>query len=92
MAQYKQPLTVEQLAAMDDSDIDFSDQPETDTAFWANAKVVMPEDRNQTQVTAKFDRDVVEWFRGQGRGYQARMNAVLRSYYESHKTSIDDRP
>jgi len=91
MTQYKQPLTVEQLATLDDTDIDFSDQPETDTDFWANAKVVMPEDRNLTQITAKFDRDVVEWFRGQGRGYQARMNAVLRSYYETHKTSVSDR-
>lgn len=91
MAQYKQPLTVEQLTAMNDADIDFSDQPETDADFWANAKVVMPEDRNQTQITAKFDREVVEWFRGQGRGYQARMNAVLRSYYETHKASARER-
>ena len=85
MAQYKKPLKPEQLADLDDKEIDFSDLPETDAAFWAKAKVVIPEDRNVTQVTAKFDRDVVDWFRKQGRGYQARMNAVLRSYYESHK-------
>ena len=87
MAQYKKPLKPEQLAELDDKDINFSDLPETDASFWAKAKVVMPEDRDLTQVTAKFDRDVVNWFRKQGRGYQARMNAVLRSYYESHKES-----
>jgi uncharacterized protein (DUF4415 family) len=27
----------------------------------------------------------LEWFKAQGRGYQTRMNAVLRSYYEAHK-------
>lgn len=34
-------------------------------------------------VNAKFDVDVVEWFRSQGRGYQARMDAVLRRSMEA---------
>lgn len=85
MARYKKPLTPDELKALDDKDIDFSDQPELDESLWDKARVVMPEDRNLTQVTAKFDKDVVDWFRQQGRGYQARMNAVLRSYYEAHK-------
>ena len=33
------------------------------------------------QVTLRLDRDVLRWFRAQGRGYQTRINAVLRSYY-----------
>lgn len=33
------------------------------------------------QVTLRLDRDVLRWFRGKGRGYQTRINAVLRSYY-----------
>lgn len=61
-------------------------RPALDGGFWSAAQVVMPEERDTVQVTAKFDRDVVDWFRNQGRGYQARMNAVLRSYYEVHKT------
>lgn len=85
MARSKKPLSVDELKALDDKDIDFSDQPELDESFWAKARVVMPEERELTQVTAKFDTDVVNWFRQQGRGYQARMNAVLRSYYEAHK-------
>jgi uncharacterized protein (DUF4415 family) len=27
---------------------------------------------------------VLEWFRAQGRGYQTKINAILRSYYEQH--------
>ena len=52
--------------------------------FWKNAKVVYPESSKE-QVTVRFDTDILEWFKEQGRGYQTRMNAVLRSYYEAHK-------
>lgn len=87
MTQHLKPLSIAALEALDDKDIDFSDQPELDDSFWARARVIMPEDRDLTQVTAKFDKDMIAWFRKQGRGYQARMNAVLRSYYEAHKGS-----
>ncbi|TRD17294.1 BrnA antitoxin family protein [Palleronia caenipelagi] len=85
MPKYDRPLSPKELAALEDEDIDFSDQPELTEDFWSTAKVVMPVARNLTQVTAKFDSDVVEWFKQQGRGYQARMNAVLRSYYDAHR-------
>jgi BrnA antitoxin of type II toxin-antitoxin system len=39
----------------------------------------------KTAVNAKFDVDVVNWFKGQGRGYQTRMNAVLRHYMKAYK-------
>jgi uncharacterized protein (DUF4415 family) len=39
----------------------------------------IPDPRKQ-QITLRLDRDVIEWFKGQGPGYQTRMNAVLRSY------------
>ena len=82
---YEKELTAKQLAALPDTAIDASDIPELDESFWKNARVVMPEDRGKTQITAKFDTDVVAWFRKQGRGYQARMNAVLRSFYEARR-------
>ncbi|MCB1075519.1 MAG: BrnA antitoxin family protein, partial [Simkania sp.] len=37
------------------------------------------------QVTVRLDADILEWFKEQGRGYQTRMNAVLRSYVEARK-------
>lgn len=44
MARYKQPLTPEQLAALRDSDIDFSDIPELGEEFWEEAMRVAPGD------------------------------------------------
>jgi uncharacterized protein (DUF4415 family) len=40
---------------------------------------------NKRQVTMRFDSDVLEYFRKQGRGWQGRMNAVLRSFVERHQ-------
>lgn len=39
------------------------------------------------QVTVRLDRDVIDWFKSQGKGYQTRMNAVLRQYMEHQKSS-----
>jgi uncharacterized protein (DUF4415 family) len=36
-------------------------------------------------LSLRVDADVVEWFRAQGRGYQSRMNALLRAYMEAQK-------
>lgn len=52
--------------------------------FWKDAKIVFPESPKK-QLTVRLDADMVEWFKKQGRGYQTRMNAVLRSYYETYK-------
>jgi len=49
----------------------------TDAAFWAKAKVVMP--RAKRTVTMRLDADLLDWFR-RNRGYQTRINAVLRAY------------
>ena len=49
----------------------------TDEHFWKSAKVVMP--RRKEIVTMRLDADLLEWFRQQ-RGYQTRINAILRAY------------
>lgn len=36
-------------------------------------------------LSLRIDADVLEWFRAQGRGYQSRMNALLRAYMKAHK-------
>jgi len=36
-------------------------------------------------VTIRLDRQVLDWFKAQGRGYQTRINALLRAYMEAHK-------
>ena len=72
----------ERLEKMSDADIDFSDIPELDAEFFKTAKVRMP--RAKKAVSIRLDPDVLTWFRKQGRGYQTRMNAVLRTYMQAH--------
>jgi len=38
--------------------------------------------RNKEQVTVRIDADVLQWLRGQGKGYQTRLNALLRAWME----------
>ena len=46
------------------------------------AELVIPPKKG---IYAKFDEDVIAYYKSLGgRGYQARMNAVLRAYMESH--------
>lgn len=82
---YEKELTLKELAALPDVEVDTSDIPELGKEFWDNARVVMPEERNKVQITAKFDAEMVRWFKRHGRGYQARMNAVLCAYYKAHR-------
>jgi len=52
--------------------------------WFATAERYMPEPAPaKAGVFLKLDADVLEWFKAQGRGYQARLNAVLRGYVES---------
>jgi uncharacterized protein (DUF4415 family) len=53
--------------------------------FWERARPVIPQKRNKASVHLRLDPDVLEWFKQQGSGYQTKINAVLRSYYEAHK-------
>jgi uncharacterized protein (DUF4415 family) len=68
---------VESIAATDE------DSPATDDAHWAQAVVGLP--RGKTSIHASFDQDVVDFFKRGGRGYQTRMNAVLRRYMEAQQ-------
>jgi uncharacterized protein (DUF4415 family) len=66
------------LAKRPDSEIDLSDIQELDERFWKNA-VRNPFYRPvKEQLTVRLDADVVAWLRRQGRGYQTRLNKVLR--------------
>ena len=71
-----------ELAARSENQIDYSEIPELDETFWKSAELVYPDTRKR-QITLRLDPDLVDWFQSQGRGYQTRMNAVLRTYYEA---------
>ncbi len=80
MKPYKKELTNEELAALKDEEIDYSDIPATDEAFWESANVVLP--RTKKAISLRLDADVLDYFQRDGPGYQTRINAVLRAYVE----------
>ncbi|MCC7050109.1 MAG: BrnA antitoxin family protein [Alphaproteobacteria bacterium] len=53
-------------------------------AQWKKARIVMPE--RKKPVMLRLDSDVLAWFKNGGRGYQTRINAVLRSFIESQES------
>ncbi len=66
------------LSARAEKDIDFSDLPASSREDWAGAvrgKFYRPVKR---QLTVRIDADVLEWLKSHGKGYQSRMNAILR--------------
>jgi|EndMetStandDraft_6_1072998.scaffolds.fasta_scaffold419334_1 uncharacterized protein (DUF4415 family) len=78
------PLTSEQkaelaaLATRPDSEIDTSDIPELSEDFWKNAVRNPLYKPTKTSTTVRIDSDVLLWLRSQGKGYQSRINAILR--------------
>jgi uncharacterized DUF497 family protein len=70
---------VRELAARSDADIDYSDIPPLGEKFFQNA-VRNPFFRPvKQQLTVRLDADVVAWLRQTGKGYQTRINLVLRN-------------
>ncbi|WP_085338370.1 BrnA antitoxin family protein [Aquidulcibacter paucihalophilus] len=66
------------LAARPDSEIDQSDIPELTEEDWKNAVRGKHYRPVKAQITASLDKDVRAWLKSEGRGYQTRMNAILR--------------
>src|SRR5713101_5004348 len=60
------------------------DAQPTNAAFWKDAKVVLPS--RKAVVTMRLDTDLLDWFRQQ-RGYQTRINAILRTYMKAHEST-----
>lgn len=66
------------LAELPDDQVDTTDIPPTSEAFWKNA-VRNPFYRPvKQQLTVRVDADVLAWLRSAGRGYQTKLNAILR--------------
>ena len=72
-------LTIEELHAQADSDIDYSEIPPLNEKFWKNAKFRLPETMELIQVIV--DKDIAEFFKQSGK----RINDVLRDYVEAHR-------
>jgi uncharacterized protein (DUF4415 family) len=74
----KQKAELTALAEMPDSEIDYSDIPELTEGQFQNAVRGRFYRPVKQQITARVDADVLAWLKAQGKGYQARMNAILR--------------
>ena len=74
---------LKELEAFQDEDIDYSDIPELDESFWQRAQLQMPQPKKGVYV--RLDTDVLDWLKSKGKGYQTRMNAMLRAMMEGDK-------
>jgi uncharacterized protein (DUF4415 family) len=70
------------LDAMSTADVEAAAEDEG-KFDWTKAQVGIPSPKRQ--LTMRLDADVIDWFKRQGRGYQTRMNAVLRRFIEAQK-------
>ncbi len=71
----------DRLERMTDEEIDYSDIPPLDKNFFKSGELRMP--KTKTLISMRVEPDVLAWFKSQGKGYQTRMNSVLRMYMET---------
>jgi uncharacterized protein (DUF4415 family) len=72
----EQKRDIAAIAAKRDEDIDLSDMPEV--LDWSKAEIGKFYRPPKKPVTMRLDADVLEWLKGFGRGYQTRVNFLLR--------------
>jgi uncharacterized protein (DUF4415 family) len=80
------------------SDVPYDPASKSATSkFWAGAtkhkgvtelrakrgRPAMDADARKAQIALRVDKDVLEWYRSQGTGWQTRMNAVLKAYRDA---------
>jgi len=73
--------------AMKDEEIDRSDTPEMSPEMFARGVVRrgLKPVANKQQLTIRIDQDVLDWYKRRGRGYQTKINSLLRAYMEANK-------
>jgi uncharacterized protein (DUF4415 family) len=70
--------TEAELAQMDRDDTDLQGFENVD---WSKAELVLPAPKSA--ISIRLDPDVLDFFKAGGKGYQSRINAVLRSYVKA---------
>lgn len=82
---------IARIQAMSDQDVEHAVANDADWAgvpgnWYERAEAISP--RTKVPVSIRLDADLVEHFRSTGRGWQTRINAVLRAYADAKKASI----
>ncbi len=79
---------LEQIGAIFDDKIDFSDAPETNLEFWSKATKVSPKRQNKTKVLVSLDQELMNWLKSesesQGVDYSSLITSILFSYKEEN--------
>lgn len=76
------------VRAMTEEEVDQGAERDPDNPAWtarelAAARLIAPATEPKVPVSIRLDREVVEYFKGQGPGYQSRIGAVLLAYVRS---------
>src|SRR5271165_4351068 len=74
-------LTPAEARRLDATPIDYSDIPPLGDEFFAKATAAWPPAKHQ--LTIRLDADVLKWLKAHGRGYQTRINRILRAAMET---------
>jgi uncharacterized protein (DUF4415 family) len=79
----------EHVDALTDEEIEraVADDPDAqllDAEWFQMADLIVPTS-DKTRVTIRLDTDIVDYFKAQGRGYQTRINDVLKAYVLSQR-------
>ncbi|PKL13174.1 MAG: cytoplasmic protein [Spirochaetae bacterium HGW-Spirochaetae-8] len=79
----KEDWTDKEIEALRNREIDFSDIPELTPAYLATLKKVVPREHFKVvaikkAISIKLDSDVLEHYKSKGKGYQTRINKILR--------------
>jgi|TARA_B110000908_G_C10123027_1_gene388507 uncharacterized protein (DUF4415 family) len=62
---------------MSDNDIDYSDNQDLGDIDFSSFEIYKKEKK---QITLRIDNDVLDFFKNMGKGYQTKINQVLREY------------
>jgi uncharacterized protein (DUF4415 family) len=73
--------TAAEARRLDATPIDYSDIPPLGEEFFTKATEAWPPTKQQ--LTIRLDTDVLKWLKAQCRGYQTRINRILRAAMES---------
>ena len=74
---------LKEIEAIQDQEIDYSEIPEADESFWQRVELQMPQPKKGIYI--RLDTDVIDWLKSKGKGYQTRMNAMLRELMRSEQ-------
>lgn len=84
------PLSIEDIRKLEDKtdwdrlarEGDYEGEAEFEVD-WTRAELVIPEPKKM--ISLRLDPDVLAFFKAQGKGYQTRINAVLRAYMKAQE-------